>query len=270
MAEPAPWRGVGAPVQSRRQIRFGLPPALGVCAALTACAPEPARDPFASTGELVALSGGDAGPDGACVTCHGLAGEGDGQAVPRLAGLPRGYLQKQLEDYAAGLRPDPAMAPIAKALDADHRASVAAYYAALPAGAPTASAGPTDAAGLYQNGDPARGLAACAECHGVSGEGGGEANPPLAGQPAAYLAEQLRRWKRAERRNDPRGVMLTIAQRLSEAEVAGLAAYAASLSGPAAPAGSRPAASPPARRGGAARDAAPSPPRASAAGPAAG
>lgn len=247
-----------------------MPPALGLCAALAACAPEPARDPFTSTGELVALSGGDAGPDGACVTCHGLAGEGDGQAAPRLAGLPRGYLQKQLEDYAAGLRPDPAMAPIAKALDADHRASVAAYYAGLPAVAPVASATLTSGAGLYQNGDPARGLQACAECHGAAGEGGGGANPPLAGQPATYLAEQMRRWKRAERRNDPRGLMLTIAQRLSETEIAALSAYAAGLSGPAAPAGPSPATSPPARRGGAGRDAAPSPPRASAGGPAAG
>jgi cytochrome c553 len=42
------------------------------------------------------------------------------------------------------------------------------------------------------------------------GRGVGAANPALSGQPAAYTVEQIKRWKTAERRNDPRGVMATL------------------------------------------------------------
>src|SRR3546814_2707007 len=84
---------------------------------------------------------------------------------------------------------------------------------------------------LYVDGDAERGLVACAACHGFAGEGIGPANPPLGGQPAAYLAEQLEAWRRSERRNDPGNVMLRISRRLNPREVAALAAYAASLPG---------------------------------------
>lgn len=240
---------------------------------LFGCAPDARRDPFTATGELVAMSGGDAGPDGACFTCHGLRGQGDGDSVPRLAGLPAGYLQKQLEDYAAERRPDPVMVPIARALDAQDRRAVAEYYAGAPPSwtaangtAATGAAGAA-AAGLYHQGDAGRGLAPCATCHGATGEGLGAANPPLAGQPPAYLADQLRRWKTARRRNDPRSEMLSVSRRLTDAEIAGLSRYVSGFSAPPAPAASPPAASPPARRADAARGAAPSPRHAAAAGP---
>ncbi|WP_369796680.1 cytochrome c [Phenylobacterium sp. CCH12-B4] len=179
------------------------------------------------------MGGGGAGAAGACFTCHGLGGEGDGQTAPRLAGLPAGYLQKQLEDYAAGLRPDPAMRSIAGALDADDRARVAAYYANLtPVGARNGAAGsrPTTVARvLYHRGDVARGLPACAGCHGAIGEGLGAGVPPLADQPAPYLREQLSQWRRGQRRNDPRGVMAAISGRLTTLEAEALARYAAEL-----------------------------------------
>ena len=88
---------------------------------------------FTANGQVIAMSGGAGGAANACFTCHGLDGGGDGVAAPRLAALDAGYLQKQLEDYASGLRPDDAMTRIAKALDQRGRREVAAYYAALPA-----------------------------------------------------------------------------------------------------------------------------------------
>lgn len=207
--------------------------------------PEPA-DPFSATGELVALSGGLAGPDGACFTCHGLDGGGDGAGAPRLAGLEAGYLLKQLQDYGDGRRPDPVMGPIAQRLDDRARREVADWYAALPA---PASAGPdaTPAAAgreLYHRGDPGRGLAACADCHGADAAGGGLANPALAGQPAAYAAEQLRRFAVGERRNDPRGVMWDASRRLAEEERAAVAAYLASIPASDSSGGSTPGAMP--------------------------
>lgn len=213
---------------------------MAACLLLVGCGASgeaPGRDPFTATGELIALSGGEAGARNACFTCHGLAGQGDGEGAPRLAGLPYGYLAKQLQDYADGRRPDPTMHAIAGKLSQSERLSVAAWYAAMPA--PDVAYGEDAAspavAALYQNGDPARGLLACARCHGAAGEGRGPANPPLAGQPAPYLAEQLRLWQDAKRRNSPQQVMLTISQRLTEAEIAALSDYAAGLPGQGAP-----------------------------------
>lgn len=220
-------------------------PRLFLTLLLAGCAPERARDPFTATGEVIALSGGDAGAARACFTCHGLRGEGDGRATPRLAGLPAGYLQRQMIDYAEGRRSDKVMSPIAKALDHDDRRAVANYYAALPAPAAVVAVarGGGEAERLYQRGDPARGLPACAACHGAAGEGIGPANPPLAGQPAAYLAEQMKRWRSSERRNDPQNVMLAISRRLTPAEAEEISRYASGLSPAAAPAAGRQAAS---------------------------
>lgn len=184
-------------------------------------------DAFTATGELIALSGGEGGATNACFACHGLRGEGDGVATPRLAGLEAGYLQKQLDDYAADLRHDEIMTPIARHLGHDDRRAVAAYYAALPVTDPAGS--PTQGPGLYLTGDPARGLVACAVCHGPTGQGVGPANPALAGQPASYTVEQLRRWLRSERRNDPRGVMTAAAAPLTEPEIRAIAVWLETL-----------------------------------------
>lgn len=176
-----------------------------------------------ATGELVALSGGRGGPANACFSCHGLEGQGDGDSVPRLAGLDAGYMQKQLEDYASGIRPDPVMGPIAKRLtDADRR-SVSLWYAAMPVRAVESRL--DSAPSVYLVGDPSRNIVPCAACHGAAGEGTGGANPALAGQPRAYTLEQLRRWKRTDRRNDPRGVMTVAVAQLTPDEMSAISAW---------------------------------------------
>ena len=87
-------------------LRYGSSAIPAACLALAAvgCAPEPVTTGFAETGELVALSGGDAGARGACHTCHGLQGEGDGNLTPRIAGLDSGYFARQLIFFADGQR----------------------------------------------------------------------------------------------------------------------------------------------------------------------
>lgn len=202
-------------------------------------------DRFTTTGEMIAVSGGDAGAANACITCHGVDGLGNGAGAPRLAGLDRGYMAAQLIAYANGQREHPEMAYVAGKLTPAQQEAVSAYYAALPFVPGPSSGLPTDdrAAALYHRGDARRGLASCASCHGASGEGVGSGNPPLGGQPAAYLAEQLSQWRASKRRNDPANVMLRIAQALTPAESAALAAYAGALPGgprhPELPAASR-------------------------------
>lgn len=193
-----------------------------------------AADQFTATGELIALSGGDAGAPNACFTCHGIEGGGNGAGAPRLAGLDRGYLSAQLQAYADGRRQHPEMALIARKLTLTQQDAVSAYYAAMPftaRAAPDADRSAGFASALYHRGDPARGLASCASCHGEAGEGVGPGNPPLGGQPAAYLAEQLGLWRAGQRRNDPQNVMLRISRALSPREAWALSAYASALPG---------------------------------------
>lgn len=205
-------------------------------------------DRLVASGQLVALSGGHAGAANACFTCHGLDGRGNGAGAPRLAGLDVGYLDRQLEAYASGRRKHPQMSWIAGRLTPTHRQLVSAHYAAMPYEPLPAAAPPLPVPLLYVRGDPERGLPACASCHGLAGQGLGPANPPLGGQPAAYLAEQMERWRLSERRNDPGNVMLRISQLLTASEIAALSAYAAALPGD-LPRPAPPEAFPEARRG---------------------
>lgn len=202
---------------------------------------------------MIALSGGDAGPQGACVSCHGIDGRGNGGAVPRLAGIGVGYLNRQMDNFAAGLRQHPQMQATAKRLNGAERQKVSLYYAQMPMVLPPVARAAV-APALYSVGSPSRGLPACASCHGADGEGSGQGNPPLAGQPAAYLAGQLYRWQQGKRRGDPGNVMLAISRRLTSTEIALLSSYASGLPGGALRP-QRPAASPPGHRRGATDDA---------------
>jgi len=180
---------------------------------------------FETTGEVIALSGGDAGARAACVTCHGLNGEGDGHLAPRLAGLDPGYFARQMEFYAKGLRRNEQMSWIARRMDGPAREKLGRYYAALPV-SPTAATGHSScmAVKLYHQGDPARGVQACAACHGEDGRGN-PGNPAVADQPSAYLAEQLRQWRTGERTGDPQRIMTRISHALTDAERNALADY---------------------------------------------
>lgn len=215
----------------------GRTPIIGAAAIwLSACSPidRGSASRFTATGELIALSGGDAGAANACFTCHGLDGSGNGAGAPRLAELDRGYMAAQLQAYASGRRQHPEMAHIASKLTLAQQDAVSEYYSAMPFATPRARGADRPASAaytLYHRGDTARRLASCASCHGAGGEGIGPANPPLAGQPAPYLAEQFDQWRASRRRNDPQNVMLHISRALSHQEAEALAVYASGLPG---------------------------------------
>ena len=101
-----------------------------------------------------------------------------------------------------------------------------------------AAAGDAQAgANIAKNGVPPA-VAACVTCHGAQGEGAG-AFPPLAGNGADYLAQQLAAFADGSRNQ---AVMAPIAKGLDDKARADVAAYYASLpSGIAAP-GAQPAA----------------------------
>jgi cytochrome c553 len=103
---------------------------------------------------------------------------------------------------------------------------VGSALAADAAHAPPAAAkaDPAKGGSLYDTGDNARGLPACASCHGAGGNSTINTNPRLAGQVDAYLHKQLVDFT-TPARNQP--VMTTYAKMLSEDEKKNIAAYLA-------------------------------------------
>lgn len=169
----------------------------------------------------------------ACNACHGAGGDGSVTAsFPRLAHLDADYLAKQLRDFQRDKRKDGVMHPIAKTLSESDIVNVTAYFAAQASTAPPEKVDPALAArgarialsGLWEKDVPA-----CISCHGPGGHGVGAHFPALAGQYASYIAKQLNAWRIGTRSNDPQDLMKGIAQRLSPADIAAVAAYFASL-----------------------------------------
>jgi cytochrome c553 len=93
-------------------------------------------------------------------------------------------------------------------------------HAAAPAKADAAKG-----AALYDAGDAARGIPACASCHGAAGNSTIGANPKLAGQFDAYTHKQLVDFTTPGRNN---AVMSTYAKALTQDEKKNIAAYLAS------------------------------------------
>jgi cytochrome c553 len=66
----------------------------------------------------------------------------------------------------------------------------------------------------------------CAMCHGANGISQMPSAPHLAGQPAIYLAEQLKNFRSGKRSNE---IMNVIAKPLSDPEISDLAAWFESI-----------------------------------------
>ena len=158
----------------------------------------------------------DAGPSAvralyvaACASCHGADAQGNPLIdAPVLAGLSAPYLERQIDGFRQGWRgahpDDPEgreMRPMIDGFADADLAALAGWLASLPLPAPAgAAAGGVDATAgeAAPEGDPSRGrtlYAACAVCHGRSGEGNDALGAPrLAGQAGWYTARQLRKF----------------------------------------------------------------------------
>lgn len=184
----------------------------------------------AADGQKIFNQGGQNPAAMACLGCHGPDGKGIAAAgFPRLAGLPAGYLSKQLHDFRSASRKQPVMEPLAKALDDAEIEAVSTYLAKLPADAAAGTRrqqianDPVARLAIY--GDWRRLIPGCVQCHGPGGSGVGEHFPPLAGQPAAYLVAQLNAWRDGSRSNDPNQLMVNVAKAMTDAEVKAVADY---------------------------------------------
>lgn len=172
----------------------------------------------------------------ACVGCHGTQGQGNPDAeAPRLAGQSAYYLLKQLDSYANGSRRNRVMEPIAKGLAPEVRADVARYYAAIDAPFDKriqTQRSPERGRVLAMEGDNARKVQACRNCHGPGGVGEPPNIPYLAGLDAKYLSAALNAWQEGTRTNDAGLQMFTIARALSRDDIDAVAKYYATLPPP--------------------------------------
>lgn len=211
--------------------RVGLVRIAMAAGALLGSVAASAADDSLALGRQIATHGTAAGVP-ACTSCHGAHGEGVG-TFPRLAATGRPYLAEQLDAFANGSRQNPIMQPFAQKLTPAERTAVATYFASLPAPATAGDAEtptPADAgAWLATRGRWADQVPACDQCHGPGGRGVGANFPPLARQPAEYLAAQLKAWRADGRPAGPLGLMPAIARRLTDADVASVTSYYAGL-----------------------------------------
>jgi cytochrome c553 len=162
-----------------------------------------------------------------CVACHGEQGVSPAPEFPHLAGQSGAAIFKQLNDYRSGSRVHQQMTEIAKALEEQTLADVAAYYAGQPKRDPnpvTLAESPPSIVRLVELGDPRRHIPPCAACH-RPGSGGPIETPILAEQGQEYLVAQLKAYASGQRRNDVYGRMRFIAANLTDPEIEGLAKY---------------------------------------------
>lgn len=182
----------------------------------------------------------------ACAACHGMRGEGapGAEYYPHLAGKPAGYLFAQMQGFRDGRRHYPQMVYLMHTWDDAWLARIARFYSAQSAIAPEQAAPlPQDpaqrahAAQLVHQGDAARGLPACAGCHGPQLQGREPGIPALTGLPVDYLIAQLGGWLTGARHSLPPDCMAQVVQHLEPGDIRMLSTYLAGV--PADPA-SRP------------------------------
>lgn len=187
----------------------------------------------AADGKTIVTNGVGSAP--ACAACHGENGEGQPDSgFPRLAGLDAAYITHQLQSFADDTRKNDVMKPVAEALSADDRKSVADYLSGLTPAKAAASDAPDPKAiamgeDIAVNGLWPKGVPGCNQCHGPQGMGVGNSFPKLAGQSALYITSQIEAWNTGTRTNDPLSLMKSIAHKLSKEEVKAVADYYASL-----------------------------------------
>ena len=168
----------------------------------------------------------------ACTPCHGQEGRASNSGYwPRIAGKPAGYLFNQLQNFRDGRRINPGMTHLVQHMSDGYLREIADYFAGLDLPYPPAQTSVLPPAQrqlgerLVREGDAARGLPACAACHGERLTGVLPAVAGLAGLPRDYLLGQLGAWRNGLRRAQDPDCMATIARRLQPADIEALAAW---------------------------------------------
>jgi cytochrome c553 len=171
-----------------------------------------------------------------CVACHGPDGNSPLAANPKLAGQHPEYLLKQMKNFkpADGKQPERVnaiMNGMIAAYDEGQMRDLATYFAAQTQKGEAAKSRETIELGqkLYRGGDQAKGLPACAACHGPAGAGIPAQYPRIGGQFPEYTELQLKSFRDGARANDPNKMMRMVALKMTDAEIKAVSDYIAGL-----------------------------------------
>lgn len=241
-------------IRRERLSRFLLPGllALGAPLVLAQTATSPATTDSALAGLTPSAARGET-LSGSCAGCHAPTGR-----APVLKGDPAPQIRTALLAFRAKTRPNGTMQNIASRLSDQDIVDIAAFYSgdSTPASAPaptpvpatpppaTEPAPPTTppatppATGaaptgetLYQVGAAARGVIACAVCHGETGAGAEAVGvPAITGRTAASVLGQLRAYKSGPVTGIPYPDAMHIALTpMTDADLNAVATYVATL-----------------------------------------
>ena len=170
----------------------------------------------------------------ACTACHGAQGRAapDGY-YPRLAGKPAGYLYNQLLNFRDGRRHYALMTQLVDPLTDTYLLEIAQYFSRLelpyPVPAPVSASADVLQQGerLVKQGDPARQMPACVQCHGQKMTGVAPTVPGLLGLPRDYLNSQLGAWKNGQRRAHEPDCMKGVVAKLTLEDINAAASWLA-------------------------------------------
>ncbi|HUQ77183.1 MAG TPA: c-type cytochrome [Burkholderiales bacterium] len=170
-----------------------------------------------------------------CTACHGSETQAtkDGFS-PRIAGKPADYLFNQLVSFRDGRRGYAPMVYLVQYMTDEYLREMSAYFAQLQLPYPPAErAALSDvqvarARRIVEQGDAARGVPACIECHGKSLSGVEPAVPSVLGLPRQYMNAQFGAWRNGKLRSVAPDCMAEVATRLAADDVPVLAAWLAS------------------------------------------
>ena len=166
---------------------------------------------------------------GRCFLCHGATGDSSSPLYPKLAGQNSEYMLKQLRNFKRGERESSDMRKVVADMEENDMQSVAFFFSRQQPSRGNSAYAEMRALGekLFSQGDPARGLKPCRECHGDNGAGSATL-PRIAGQHTLYIETQLTLFEERKRTND-NAQMQDVAKRLTTDEVRAVAEYLRSL-----------------------------------------
>jgi cytochrome c553 len=178
----------------------------------------------------------------ACTPCHGAHGQGtQDDYFPRLAGKPAGYLYNQLAAFRDGRRHYAPMNYLLEYQNDAYLQAMAAYFASQDPpylafqATKTTSALLARGQELATQGDASHSIPPCAGCHNPNFTGMEPGIPALVALRPKYISAQLGGWRYGTRTAKAPDCMQIVAGRLSEDDVAALAAWLSSLPAPLKP-----------------------------------
>lgn len=172
-----------------------------------------------------------------CSACHNADGNSTLTTNPKLAGQHPEYLLKQMKDFKGeGGKPariSPVMNAMISGYNEEQMRDIAAYLSEQKPKGGVAKNYATIEFGrkIYRAGDQARGLPACAGCHGPAGAGMPGLFPRLAGQFPEYTEAQLKNFRAGDntRTNDPNMMMRMVTHGMSNVVIKAVSDYIAGL-----------------------------------------